>query len=224
MKLTVIGKYGPYPAAGGGTSCYLVRGENDAVVLDFGSGALAKLQRHIAIDDVRAIILSHLHYDHMCDLLPLIYLLQARGKTMTLVLPDTDCPQRALLEKSGVFRLVSVQPQWQAGEFSLSFEKMRHPLESYAVKISARGKTLMYTGDTAFCDQLPAFAKGSNLLLADCGKAEHSAAPHLSLSEAAFLGETLHVPVIATHLNPALIYTRTSSVVTLAEEGKTYAV
>lgn len=224
MQLTVLGKYGPYPPAGGGTSSYLVREKDDAVVLDFGSGALGRLQQHMPLDALRTVILSHLHYDHICDLLPLSYALQVSGKTVDVILPDTDCPQRSLLQSLDGLILVPMLPVMQIGEFAVQTQRMQHPLPSYAVKLTAAGRTLFYGGDTTFCPQLPAFAKDSHVLLLDCAKPEDGAAPHMSLSEAAFLAQSLSVPAIASHLHPKLRYVAPSPLVTIAEEGKTYTV
>ena len=41
MKLTVLGKYGPYPKEGDhASSCYLVQGGSTSLVLDMGPGSL----------------------------------------------------------------------------------------------------------------------------------------------------------------------------------------
>lgn len=224
MQLTVLGKYGPYPAANGGTSAYLVRADAGALALDFGSGALGRLTAYLPPEDLTAIVLSHLHFDHMCDLLPLSYRLQAQGRTLDLILPDSDCAQRALIESCGCFRMLSVRSAVRAGQYELRFEKMEHPLESYAVKVTYGGKTLCYGGDTSYCPQLPAFAAGSDLLLLDCGKKEGTNAPHLSLREAEDIANELQIPAIATHLNPALSYRPSSPLVTVAEEGKVYRI
>lgn len=224
MNITILGKYGPYPAAGGGTSSYLVQGEHDAIVLDFGSGALSRLQKYTALSNVRAIVLSHLHNDHICDLLPLSYALQGTERKIDLILPTYECPQYIFLQTLDGFALRPLEPQMQAGEFKLDFRQMVHPLPSYAVKVQAGGKTLLYSGDTALCPQLPDFAAGSDLMLLDCGKPDGGKAPHLSVAEATDLAESLRVPAIATHLNPALTYAPASPLVTVAEEGKTYTV
>src|SRR5699024_1708413 len=57
--------------------CYLVSvdGVDDEgqpktwrVVMDLGNGALGTLQRYVALEDIDAILLSHLHPDHFMDL------------------------------------------------------------------------------------------------------------------------------------------------------------
>ena len=224
MKLTVLGKYGPYPAAGGGTSSYLLQGESTAVALDFGSGALGRLARFVAAENLRAVVLSHLHYDHICDLLPFSYCLKAKDKRVELIMPDTDCFQRKIIDDLDGFDIKFIKPNMRIGEFDFSIEKMRHPLESYSMRISSVGRTLFYSGDTAFCPEITEIAAGSDLLLLDCGRAENTPAPHLSLSEAAFIAKTLKAQTIATHLNPALNYVSPSPLVTVAREGETYCV
>lgn len=224
MKLTVLGKYGPYAAAGGATSSYLVQNEKNNIALDFGSGALGRLQMFVSPLELDAIILSHLHYDHMCDLLPLSYCLKASGKKLKLLYPDIDCFQRGILDDLDGLELVPLGKNAEIGGFKIAFEKMQHPLESYSMKISCENRTLFYSGDTSFCPQLIPAAEGSDLLLLDCGKPENSAAPHLSLSEAADIAEALNTPVIASHLNPAFEYKTDCSLISIAEELKTYEV
>ena len=167
MELTVLGAYGPYPACGGGTSSYLVRGERGAIALDFGSGALGRLQRVIPLSHLQGVVLSHLHYDHICDLLPFSYYLKSAGKKIPLVYPQTDCVQRSIIEDSDGFERIPLCPQMNIGEFSLSFTKMTHPLESYAVRVRCDSRTLFYSGDTSLCPALEQAARGAHRLLLD---------------------------------------------------------
>ena len=72
MELTVLGKYGPYPKAGGGAaSGYLVKNGGDSLLLDMGSGTLSRLLSSVDLKNLGGIFISHLHYDHTTDLLPL---------------------------------------------------------------------------------------------------------------------------------------------------------
>ena len=51
MKLTVLGKYGPYPPVGGATSGYLLQSKNQNVLLDLGAGTLARLQEKVSLKE-----------------------------------------------------------------------------------------------------------------------------------------------------------------------------
>ena len=78
MRLTILGNNGPYPAPGGACSGYLLESDSGrtSLLLDCGPGVLAQLTQRVAVEDLDAIALSHLHYDHMSDMLPLHYALQ----------------------------------------------------------------------------------------------------------------------------------------------------
>ena len=74
MKLTVLGKYGPYPKAGGATTSYLLECGVKKLLIDAGSGSLSRVQEYCALDELDGIILTHLHSDHCSDMFILRYL------------------------------------------------------------------------------------------------------------------------------------------------------
>ena len=225
MIVTVLGKYGPYPKAGGGTSSYLVRSGDTSVLLDFGSGALGRVQRFLPLEKIDAVVLSHLHGDHMSDILPFTYALDFFNKTLPVYMPSTPCPQGEAILAQKAFAVHDLQEgvAFKVGALTFTCTQMVHPYPSFAVRVTDGEKTLFYSGDTALCPQLAPAAKGSDLLLLDCGKKEGSNAPHLSLSEAKALGKELGIPVLASHLNPTLTYKSTAGV-TVVQEGKSYTV
>lgn len=72
MLLTVVGNTGSFPGPDAPASCYLLSGEDAdgrtwRIVLDMGNGTLGALQRHIELETIDAIMLSHLHPDHCVD-------------------------------------------------------------------------------------------------------------------------------------------------------------
>ena len=71
MELTILGRYGPLPAAGGATSAYCVASAGTRILLDFGTGALSRTGGGLSGVDADAIVLSHLHYDHIADIFPI---------------------------------------------------------------------------------------------------------------------------------------------------------
>ena len=71
MRLTVLGGAAAGPGPRQGCSGYLVEAGETRLVLDLGSGTLPELRRHSDVRDLEAIVISHLHIDHMLDLIAL---------------------------------------------------------------------------------------------------------------------------------------------------------
>ena len=80
IRLTVLGASGTYPAAGRACSGYLLEagaaGRTVRVWVDTGPGTLANLLRVADLPTLDAIWVSHLHVDHVSDLLPANYALR----------------------------------------------------------------------------------------------------------------------------------------------------
>lgn len=208
MRLTILGNNGPYPAAGGACSSYLLESDsgNTAILVDCGAGALARLEERLPIERLDAVVLSHLHYDHMSDMLPLHYALQfrPRARALDVYAPRTPGDVRALLED----RQIDLWPMREAvvGEMSLSFCPARHPVETYAVAVTCDGARFVYTGDTNTDSAVELFCSGADLLLADAGlsTADYAQeAPHLSAALCGKLARDAGVKrLLLTHFNP----------------------
>ena len=111
MELTVLGRYGPYPRAGGACSGYLVRAEGTTLLVDCGAGVLSRLFSVCALCQIDAILLSHLHYDHCADLSVLRYALEQQGARGSVALPvpvyAPDAPAEAQNVPGGLCHAVS---------------------------------------------------------------------------------------------------------------------
>ena len=70
MRITVLGKSPAWQDAGGACSGYLVESERTCLLLDCGPGVLAKLRERIDYAGVDAVAITHLHADHILDLVP----------------------------------------------------------------------------------------------------------------------------------------------------------
>ena len=208
MKLTILGNNGPYPCAGGACSGYLLSSDSGRtkLLIDCGTGTLANLSKHLAWDALDAVILSHLHFDHMSDMLPMQYALQfhSRAEALPVYAPLTPAPVRALLEVPA-YALHPMEDA-QIGEFSVRFFPGRHPVQSFAMRIACDGAAFVYTGDTNEIEGLDRFAEHADLLLADAGLSSadwKQAAPHLSAAGCGRLARCAGVKrLLLTHLNP----------------------
>ncbi|NLG23884.1 MAG: MBL fold metallo-hydrolase [Clostridiales bacterium] len=206
MKLTILGANGPYPGADGACSGYLVEGGGAALMLDAGSGALARLMGRLPLTELDAAVLSHLHYDHMSDMLPMLYALGFSGRSQPLrtIAPHTPEAARALLNHPAL--AVEEPTETAVKGLKLTFAPARHPIEAYMISVEGDGRRLAFTGDTNTCDGLYAFAAGADLLLADAGLLHRDwteQSPHLS---AALCGELAAKAgarrLVLTHLSP----------------------
>ena len=206
MKLTILGCNGPYPASGSACSGYLLSEGGTHVLIDCGTGTLANLSRHIPWEALDAVVLSHLHYDHMSDLLPMQYALQFHPREVPLPVyaPRTPAPIRALLD-APCYDLKPMEDV-QIGEISFRFHPGRHPVESFAMRAESGGRCFAYTGDTNELDGLDDFLRGADVLLADAGLSAadwRMEAPHLSAERCARLAERAECErLLLTHLNP----------------------
>ena len=81
MFLTVLGRHGPYPRPGGACSGYLIEDGATRVLVDCGSGVLSRLLGILRPEELDAIVLSHLHFDHCSDLFVMRYALDQQERS-----------------------------------------------------------------------------------------------------------------------------------------------
>lgn len=229
MEITVLGKYGPYGKAGSGcTSGYLVKNGEDRIVLDMGSGTLSRLCAAVDIRQIKHIFISHIHFDHTSDLLVLKYLLEEISHKVNIYTHREDSPWYDVLFDHPNFNVINIDESTviNIGSTELRFLPMKHTVTDYAVIIKGE-KTVCYTGDTLFNDNVLKCFEASNLVLADCSKPKGFLGPHMNIDDAVRLSKQFpKTKIIATHqsaeYNPKHDLEGTGII--SAEEGKTYTV
>lgn len=207
MHLTIIGNCGPYPAPGGACSGYLLQQGDTRALLDCGCGVLPRLMEIADPAALSFIALTHLHFDHAGDMLPLSYYLAARGRRLPVYLPMADAPLRDMLQALPVFETRDIALGAFEGALRMETLPVRHPAPAFALRFTAAdGARFCYTGDTNVCDGLASFAQGSEALLCDACLTEalwHANAPHLSARLAGELAAKAGVKsLLLTHFNP----------------------
>ena len=208
MKLKILGNNGPYPAAGGACSGYLLSSDSGEtnILIDCGTGVLARLMADDMLDALDAVILSHLHFDHMSDMLPMQYALQfrPREKALPVYAPNTPAHVRAMLDCPH-FDLWTPEDV-TIGEMRVSFTPARHPVETNAVAVECDGGKFAFTGDSNTDALVELACEGAALLLADCGLSSadyNPSKPHYSAALCGQLAKNCHARrLLLTHLNP----------------------
>lgn len=214
MKLTILGNNGPFPAAGGACSGYLVRSGHSNILIDCGNGTLANLQKVIGIDKLDAIILTHLHSDHISDMHVLKYAVQIKRKRgqldhlVNVYAPPEPMEEYQRLDVSDAFILgaISEDTVLQIGDITITFSRMKHPVLDFAVSMESNGKRFVFSGDTSWTDAIVTFAKGADLLMLDAGLLARDygeGAPHLTAEQCGIAALEAGVKkLILTHFWP----------------------
>lgn len=183
MRLTVVGCAGSAPGPNSPASCYLVEHDEFVLALDLGNGSFGALQAHVRPGDVDAVYLSHLHADHCLDAAPFVvwhrYSGQSDGRTVPLYAPvGADRRLAAAYDPDGgpiddVFDVTAIGPgRWTLGPFEVTTARTAHPVECYAVRLTAGGRSLVYTGDTGPSEAVVEIARGADVLLAEAAYPE----------------------------------------------------
>ena len=210
MDIRILGCNGPYPAAGGACSGYLLTSGKDKVLLDCGPGVLSLLMTKCDPARLTALLLSHGHADHCSDMLALRYYLdiqkqQGCAAALDVYAPkDDSSPVLSSLAQADVFRFHWIKPGdlLQIGGLHVACGPARHPAPAVGFKVGNFG----YTGDTNTFEGLKTFYQGVSLLLADgCflrSQAKESA-PHMAAFQAAELAREIGAErLVITHLRP----------------------
>ncbi|MEL7648494.1 MAG: MBL fold metallo-hydrolase [Sedimentibacter sp.] len=210
MKVTVIGCWGGFPKAGEATSGYLLEHGGCRLLLECGSGVVSLLQQKADLGDLDGVIITHYHYDHCCDIGPLQYARQIKTqlgqihKPLPIYAPDGEFFKLLKWEDYTYGQSFSQDSIISIGPFEASFIKNVHPVEAYSVKITCEGRTLAFTSDTSYFEELNDFFYCSDLLISECSFYDYmdgTKAGHLNSAQAGMLAEKAQVKkLILTHL------------------------
>jgi ribonuclease BN (tRNA processing enzyme) len=177
VKLTVLGCSGTFPGPDSACSSYLVEHEGFRLLLDAGNGAVGALQQHVELFGIDAVLLSHLHADHCMDLVAYSYARRYNPVERLDPLPVFAPPgaQERLLRcyerwpedgLESVYSFHDVHPgRMELGPFQVDLASMAHPVECNAIRLTAGGRSLTYSGDTGPTENLVKLAQGTDLAL-----------------------------------------------------------
>lgn len=224
VEVTVLGGSAAGVSPGQGCSGYLVAHDDTRIVLDLGPGTLPELRLHTDYRTLDAVVLSHLHLDHMLDVFALRYALAynpipAPGPVRLWVPPGgvqfLRDAARVFAGAEGaasfcdVFVLDEYDPAQPLaiGSLTLRFQPTVHYVPCWAIRVSTSDDAeLFYTADTGPAADLLPLATGASLVIAEGTAASNSPEPlatrgHLTPTEAARLARDAGADtLLLTHL------------------------
>lgn len=202
MKLHVLGCGDAFGSGGRNQSAYLVDAGDRLFLLDCGPSALLALKRGgFEPSQLDAIFLSHLHGDHYGGLpfFVLEYLHESpRSKPLHVAgPPGTEERVRGLLglmfgepgepRELPFMRFHTLWPESPAAIEDIEIFPFRVPHQvheiSLGLKVTYRGKALLYSGDSAWTELFVTHSRGADLFLCECSFFARATPNHLSYRE-----------------------------------------
>ncbi len=187
MRVTFLGAGDAFGSGGQHHSGYLVEAEGRAFLLDCGPPTLIGLKK-IGFDTQRIdfVAISHLHGDHFGGLtfLFLEYQYESPRNRPFLIAGPPGTQERVFALYSSMYQdlaeqalpfplsfqeLLPNQPQTVAGIEIFPF-RVPHQKKgiSLALRVQAGGKTLLYSGDTGWTEDLVRYSQGVDLFICEC--------------------------------------------------------
>lgn len=216
LEFLPIGAGAAYGRPGETQSAHLVRGAGAAVLLDLGAGSLNVLTGVMPPEHLDLIVVSHLHADHVADLLSLrVYMAWGPGRGGHIPVLGPPGLRDLLVGFAG-------EDGWEpgltfeeipggglrrsVGGLELTLREVPHLDPTYAVRVDGPSSSLCYGADCSPSEALVELADGCGLLVAECsfGDAEvPDGVPHMNASMAGGLARSAGVGRLAlTHVMP----------------------
>ena len=182
MKVKVLGNQAPFQLNGKKGVGYLVKTQDGNFMLDAGSGSHSNL----SVNDYEnlKLVLSHGHYDHVADIENLLYAaltLKSKGivvPNLSIYLPENykdNLEKKALvgdIKPTDVAEIIryGAGDRLKIGGTRVDFLKTTHSPDSSAIKVSAGGASLGYTGDISTDDLMPCaeFFGNADAIISEC--------------------------------------------------------
>lgn len=221
MRLTVVGCSGSVPGPDSPASCYLLEHEGVRILLDLGNGALGPLASFVDLCEIDAVLVSHLHADHCIDLTS-AYVARRYGPRLVppplpVYGPAGTAGRIARAYSAGrgtggmakgfsFFDYGAPEEIIEIGPFRITTTVVAHPVTCHAIRVSAGGRTLVYSGDTGPTEALVELSRGAHVALYEASGLAEQPMPadlHLRAHEAAEHARDAGVErLILTHLVP----------------------
>jgi len=223
MRLTVLGSGTGWFRVDRSSPSYLLSIGDFHILLDLGPGSLRQLIKlGLTLNDVSCIFISHFHPDHTTDLIPFFFATRynlgfTRSEKVYLVAHESfvsfyDGLKSAfgswIEPKEGLIEYVLIPDrdffEVELRGLKLRTAKVNHNPESLALRVEHQGKSLIYSGDTGYSENLIKLAQGGDLLVVECANGKDVYVPHhLGPEDVARIAELSRVKrVLISHLYP----------------------
>ena len=174
MIVLVLGSAGTVPSPGRACSSILLDGR---ILIDCGTGSLMNMvSAGVEFEKIETILLTHLHCDHVSDIVPLLWTMRMKGRRRPLRVYGPPGTKSSLMDFMALLNTPEGFIDYELlvedlvggvslGEFSTCWAD--HTIPALAYRVSIGGKSVCVTGDTRPCERIIELARGVDLLVHD---------------------------------------------------------
>jgi len=229
MQLIILGSGTGIPISNRASPSLALIIDGNPMLFDIGPGTLRQLTREgLNYERVGRIFLTHFHPDHTADLIHFLFAsknpstLKRRQPFVIAGPPGLKKFINGLQEAYGHWlslpsEIMGIE-EFEFGEmiqrdydyFKIIARPSRHTPNSIAYRVENRaGKSIVYSGDTGFCEEIVDLARGANLLVLECSFPDgEEVEGHLTPSQAGRIASLARVnQLVLTHFYPECLAT-----------------
>ena len=242
MKIQFLGCGDAFGSGGRLNTCFLVDAADTRFLIDCGATSLVGMNRcGVDPNSIDMILLSHLHGDHFGGVpFVLVHAHSASKRERPLLIVGPRTTEQRVMESLAVlypgaqnnpwrfdlrFEEYEVEQEWRSDSISVTAFQAAHKAgegPACALRVTADGKTVTYSGDGGWSEGLAKAASGADLFIAEVNFYDKPVNFHMSLvTLMQHLDDIAAKRVILTHMDEDMLERVKSLDFETAQDGKT---
>lgn len=218
MKVIILGSGTCVPSLERNAPGYYLEVSGKHILVDCGSGTILQLEKAgKSYRDINAVFVTHIHPDHISDLMPFIHALVAtpgykRENDLLAVGPKDfkkfyeSCISFVIKRpRTFIIELVEIEEKLDLGYLHVFSRKTVHSENSIAYRFEDGKKSVVFTGDCDYDEGIIELSRNADLLIADCSFPDSmKVAGHLTPKECGLIARKAKIKkLVLSHIYPA---------------------
>ena len=225
VRVQFLGSGDAFGSGGRFQTCILVTAPDTRLIMDCGASSLIAMRQFgVEPNSIDTVLITHLHGDHFGGLPFFIldaHFMSRRTKPLTVAGPpgtidrlaqamEVLYPGSSQIKLRFSLEISELEPETSAhfGGMSVIPYTVKHSCgcPPYALRVTCGGKTVTYSGDTEWTDNLIPASDGADLMIVECTQFDKPVSFHLDYLTLQAHKDQLHAArIVLTHMGPDML-------------------